>query len=360
MRVSREEALQSLQSLISNDVEQDKYNDCMSIVRYALSHIEENIDAKINNMIQKIPRINQLSNRTYYVGKLSKFPKGCISCLCGDGLNSIRKTNKCNLNCKFCYYYGHNEEQPEIPDGMWQIGGKNFAEKDIEKLIRIQGRPTGVCYAYLEPFLEIEKYYNVINIFNQNKIYQHLYTNGVRVTENALRRLGNAGLNELRFNLGATNCDPAIIEKIYLAKKYIPSVGIETPMTPDFFNAFLRNKKYILATGLDFINCAELHLNPNNIDNYSGEKLYMCRNGYISPVWSRQITMEMMKTASNEEWDFVVHDCSNMTKYCRELNYGKRMKLWFGANYYDSEFDNIPYKAFLPILSDDEYWTSVN
>lgn len=360
MKVSREEALQSLQLLISNDVEQEEYDACLPVVRYALSRIEENVDIKINSMIQDIHGIKQLSNRTYYVGELEKFPKGCISCLCGDGLNSIRKTNECNCNCKFCYYYGHVKDQPAIPDGMWQIGGNNFVEKDIEKLISIQGKPTGVCYAYLEPFLEIEKYYNIINIFSQNKIYQHLYTNGVLVTEKALHSLGNAGLNELRFNIGATNCDPAIIKMISLAKKYIPSVGIETPMTHEFFDAFLQNKKKILETGLDFINCAELHLNSNNINNYAGEKLYMCRNGYISPVWSRQIALKMMKMASDEQWDFVVHDCSNMTKFCRELNYGKRMNLWFGASYYGSEFDKIPYKAFVPVLSDDEYWVSDN
>ena len=27
------------------------------------------------------------------------------------------------------------------------------------------------------------------------------------------------------------------------------------------------------------MNCAELHLNPNNIGNYAGENLYMCQTG---------------------------------------------------------------------------------
>ena len=42
-------------------------------------------------------------------------------------------------------------------------------------------------------------------------------------------------------------------------------------MTPEFYDAFLAKKQAILATGLDFINCAELHLNRNNIGNYDGE-----------------------------------------------------------------------------------------
>ena len=93
-----------------------------------------------------------------------------------------------------------------------------------------------------------------------------------------------------------------------IAKKYFKSVGIETPMTLEFFKVFIEKKKMILDTGLDFINCAELHLGEDNINNYSGEKLYMARRGYISPLWSREITFKIMKMAEDEKGDFVVHD----------------------------------------------------
>ena len=66
----------------------------------------------------------------------------------------------------------------------------------------------------------------------------------------------------------AANCADKVIENIGLAKKYIKSVGIETPMTPEFFAGFFKKKEAIFATKLDFINCAELHLNENNINNY--------------------------------------------------------------------------------------------
>ena len=50
--------------------------------------------------------------------------------------------------------------------------------------------------------------------------------------------MGEAGLDEIRFNLGATNCSNKVIENITIAKKYIKSVGIETPMTPEFLKHF--------------------------------------------------------------------------------------------------------------------------
>ena len=169
-----------------------------------------------------------------------------------------------------------------------------------------------------------------------------------------LRALGEAGLDELRFNLGASGCADKVIENIAMAKKYIRYVGIETPMTPELYETFMKKKDKILATGFDFMNCAELHLNPNNIDNYEGESLYMARQGYISPIWSRDLTLSLMETAVRENWKPLIHDCSNRTKFARDLNLRAHEGGWFGASSYGSEFPRIPYAAFLPTLRDAE------
>ena len=182
-----------------------------------------------------------------------------------------------------------------------------------------------------------------------------MYTNGTLCTEENLRALGEAGLDELRFNLGATSCADNVIQSIATAKKYIPTVAIETPMTPDFYEHFQQKKDAILATGLDFINCAELHLNPNNLPNYIGTPMYMTRRGYVSPIWSREITFRLMRQCAVEHWGIVVHDCSNHTKFARDLNLRAKEGGWFGASSYHSEFDQIPFEAFLPTLEDSDF-----
>ena len=136
------------------------------------------------------------------------------------------------------------------------------------------------------------------------------------------------------------------------AKKYIRYVGIETPITPELYETFMQKKEKILATGIDFMNCAELHLNPNNIGNYEGESLYMSRQGYISPIWSRDLTLKLMETAARERWQPLIHDCSNRTKFARDLNLRAHEGGWFGASSYGCEFPRIPYEAFLPTLRD--------
>ncbi len=355
MKISKKDALMWFEFFSQLPEDEEISAKHQEIVNSTFMQIEAAVEHRNSLLMSQIRGLKTLKNRTYYVGNDDKFPKGCISCLFGTGLNAIRKTNKCNLKCKFCYDYGQLENIPPIGDDVWEIGGTKFYEKDIDLLLSIYRKPTGISYVYLEPFIEIEKYYSIIKKFNDAGIYQHLYTNGTLATEENLKALGEAGLDEIRFNLGASNCSDKVIENIAIAKRYIKSVGIETPMTPEFFEAFLKKKQMILETKLDFINCAELHLNENNIYNYYGENMYISRFGYISPIWSRELTLKLMKIADEESWDLVVHDCSNYTKFARGLNWGSKSGMSFGASNYGCEFSRIPYEFFIPILRDDSF-----
>ena len=353
MKISKKDALMWFSFFAALPEEESLPPRQQEIALAGFAQIERAVNARIAEMASEIKGLKSLRDRTYYVGPDEKFPQGCKSCLLGTGLSAVRKTNKCNIQCPFCYNYGELDCQPPIGEGMWEIGGCKYADEDIGLLLSIQKKPTGIAYVYLEPFMEIEQYYGIISKFRAAGVHQHMYTNGTLANEENLRALGEAGLDELRFNLGATNCADAVIENIRTAKKYIARVGVETPMTPDFWQAFTAKKDKILDTGLDFINCAELHLNPNNIENYAGEPMYMARQGYISPVWSRRITMQMMKLADDEQWPIVVHDCSNRTKFARDINLKAHEGGWFGANDYACEFPTPPYAAFLPTLRDD-------
>lgn len=320
-----------------------------------LSQIEAAAEARFAALAREIPGLKSVDGRSLFVGDDARFPQGCRSCLLGTGLSAVRRTNRCNLQCPFCYNFGELDQIPPIGEDLWEIGGTKFREEDVELLLNVSYPPTGIAYVYLEPFMEIERYYGIIRRFRDAGVHQHLYTNGTLCTPENLRALGEAGLDELRFNLGASNCADRVIASIAEAKEHIPQVGIETPMTPRFYEAFQRRRERILATGLDFINCAELHLNPNNLGNYLGEDMYMYRQGYLSPIWSRELTLRLMRQAAEEHWPIAVHDCSNRTKFARDLNLRAKEGAWFGASSYGSEFETIPYAAFLPILRDESF-----
>jgi uncharacterized protein len=355
MKISKRDALLWFTFFASLPEEEELPPKQQEIVFAVFAQIEAAVNARRERLKAGIPGLKTLKNRTLYVGGDARFPSGCRSCLLGTGLSAIRKTNRCNLNCKFCYDFGVLDQIPPIGEGMWEIGGTRFYEADIDLLLSVQKKPTGISYVYLEPFMEIEKYYPVIRKFSAAGVHQHLYTNGTLATEEQLKALGEAGLDELRFNLGASNCADSVIQTIRTAKKHIAQVGVETPMTPEFYQSFMAKRQAILSTGMDFLNCAELHLNPNNIGNYDGEPMYVSRHGYISPVWSRELTLKLMKNAAEEGWTIVVHDCSNDTKFARDLNLRAREGGWFGASAYACEFARYPFQAFLPVLGDETF-----
>jgi pyruvate formate-lyase activating enzyme-like uncharacterized protein len=355
MKISKRDALTWFEFFALLPDDEEIMTRQQEIVYAVFAQIEAAVNARNDQLMSVIDGLKTLENRTCYVGNDSKFPAGCRSCLLGTGLSAIRKTNTCNLACKFCYNYGELDRITPVGEGMWEIGGTKFYEKDIDLLLLVHKKPTGISYVYLEPFMEIETYYPVIRKFHSAGIHQHLYTNGTLADDWNLKGLGDAGLDEIRFNLGASGCTANVIRNMKIAKKHIKDVGIETPMTPEFFDVFFRKKQAILDTGIDFINCAELHLNENNIGNYEGENMYISRQGYISPVWSRELTLKFMKIADEENWNPVVHNCSNDTKFARDLNLRAREGGWFGASNYACEFSKMPFAAFLPILRDESF-----
>lgn len=357
MKISKQDALRWFMFFAALPEDQPLGPRQQEIALAVFSQIELAAEDRFRRLAEEIPGRKGLgpAPSTFYVGPDNRFPAGCRSCLLGTGLSAVRKTNRCNARCPFCYDCGMLDAIPPIGEGLWEIGGGRYREEDLDLLFAIQGKPTGIAYVYLEPFMEIEKYYGIIRRFHDAGVHQHLYTNGLNATEDNLRVLGEAGLDELRFNLGASNMADKVIEAMKTAKKYIPQVGIETPMTREFEARFHAKKEKILGTGIDFMNCAELHLNENNLPNYWGENLYYYRMGYLSPLFSREISLRMMKEAAEEGWPMVVHDCSNRTKFTRDLNQKRKEGGWFGQTSYGREMESCPYEAFLPVLEDPEF-----
>ena len=369
MKIAKKDALNWFRFFASLPEEEPLGCRQQEIALSVFAQIETAVEIRREEMLRRIPGLKAVTPGhpegvpwapglpacTLYLGPADRFPAGCRSCLLGTGLSAVRKTNRCNAACPFCYDYGQLDRIPPIGEGLWEIGGGRYREEDLPLLFSLQGRPTGIAYVYLEPFTEIEKYYGIIRRFHEAGVHQHMYTNGIGAGEERLKALGEAGLDELRFNLGATACADAVLESMAAAKRFIPRVGIETPMTREFDRCFREKKQRILSTGIDFINCAELHLNENNLPNYLGENMYFCRMGYLSPIISRDLTLALMREAAEEGWPVTVHDCSNHTKLARDLNLGAKEGGWFGRSSYGCEFERIPYEAFLPVLEDPSF-----
>jgi hypothetical protein len=211
-----------------------------------------------------------------------------------------------------------------IPKGYYRIGVGNkilYNENDIKLFLKIQGKKyiAGIAWLHYEPLMELNKMLPLMKFIHEKGYYQWLYTNGILATKENLKKLSNAGLNEIRFNLAATNCSEKVIKHMGIARKYFKTLCIESPMFTGFFNSFMKKRKEILDTGVDHIHLAELELFYNTINHFKEEgPIYRYKRGYVSPIKSRQLVYDVFDVAVEENWkNVVLHDCSNEVKFFR-------------------------------------------
>ena len=146
MKISKKDALMWFEFFAALPPEEELLPRQQEIALAALAQIETAEQARLDALAAQIPHLQSLNGRTRFVGPRERFPQGCRSCLLGTGLSAVRRTNKCNIQCKFCYNYGELDCQPPIGEGLWEIGGTKVRAEDIDLLLSIQKKPTGVAY----------------------------------------------------------------------------------------------------------------------------------------------------------------------------------------------------------------------
>jgi len=225
---------------------------------------------------------------------------------------------------------------------MYRLGSNQrlFTETDVKLLFETQGRKflKGAAWVYFEPLERMDKIIPLMKFIHKQGYHQWLYTNGVLATEENLKQLADCGLEEIRFNLAATDCSEKVIKYMARARRYFKYLCIESPMFTAYHKSFMKKRKMILDTGVDHIHFAELQLFPNTKTQLAAEGItYRYKKGYVSPVKSRQLTYDIFETAHREKWKNVtLHDCSNETKFLRGMN-----------NASVAAFGQVDYRCFL-------------
>ena len=91
--------------------------------------LEDAANARFDRLKREIEGLKSLEGRTLYVGPDERFPKGCRSCLLGTGLSAVRRTNRCDAACPFCYDYGVLDQIPRSGRGCGKSAGPGFTSR---------------------------------------------------------------------------------------------------------------------------------------------------------------------------------------------------------------------------------------
>lgn len=228
--------------------------------------------------------------------------------LCGEGKWScLFITNKCNASCFYCPV---SQEQDAIPTSQ----GLDFSSADeYAEYVKDFGF-KGVAFSGGEPLLFFDKTLEYLKTVRKicPDIYIWIYTNGILADKEKMSKLADAGLDEIRFDIGATNYNT---DKIKFASGLIPNITVEIPAIPE--KTLMLQK---LLKPLELLGVSNLNLHQLRLTNYNAPYLFQRNYTYINAerpiVLESEITaLKILKYAKENSMDIGVNYCSFYYKY---------------------------------------------
>jgi len=177
---------------------------------------------------------------------------------CGDGVWSCLFINgRCNGRCFYCPT-SQDDDGPPITNGLIFNKPEDFAAYVAALNF------TGVSISGGEPLMTPEltlSYLRAVRKRCGDDIHLWMYTNGTLLTSELCNKLRDAGLNEIRFDIGAVRYN---LKKLRLAVNIIPTVTVEIPAVPED-ETLLRLKIVEMAeSGVKHLNLHQMRLTKHN------------------------------------------------------------------------------------------------
>jgi len=194
----------------------------------------------------------------YFSFRTGGLSKGCQ--LCVRGLKSVLfVTGVCSRHCYYCPVSDMKHQKDVVYINEWPTKRK----KDILKEIQLCSS-QGVGITGGDPLARLSRTIRLIKELKKNfgrKFHIHLYTPLYLVTDQSLKKLYNAGLDEIRFHPDIQN--PKEWQKIDLAAPFDWAKGVEIPVIPGKARETKRLIDYIRHK-VDFLNLNELEISDTN------------------------------------------------------------------------------------------------
>ncbi len=239
---------------------------------------------------------------------LGNLPKGCKLCTRGSKM-VLFVTGKCNYKCFYCPI-----SEKRRGGGTW--ANERPIKKDEEILDEAKRmKAEGASLTGGEPLLEIDKCVHYISLLKKTfgpHFHIHLYTYGKLATSSNLKKLHDAGLDEIRFHSNFDNLEKAL--------KYDWDVGAEVPTLPG-------QEKQLKAlidrlSGKAYINLNELEFSGTNTDELFKQGFEAKDEWSYGVKGSEELALKLLDYAKSK--NISVHYCSSRFK--DSIQYRARLK----------------------------------
>lgn len=231
---------------------------------------------------------------------------GCRICAAGRW-SCLFVNGRCNARCFFC-----PTEQEHV--AIAETSGVRFEDpREYVEYVATFGY-EGVGLSGGEPLLTPDRTLAFARAVKRRLgagVYLWLYTNGILATEDALRQVADAGVDEVRFDLAATGYR---LDAVTRACALVPRVTVEIPAVPEDEETVAALLPRLRDAGVRHLNLHQLRLTPHN-----REKLV--RRGYafvpgprVTVLGSELTALRLLRRALETGVGLPVNYCSFIYK----------------------------------------------
>lgn len=249
-----------------------------------------------------------IKENQYFSYNLGELPQGCQYCVRGEKL-VLFVTGICPRRCYFCPV----SDEKFGKDVCFANERKVNVEEDL--LIEAQcmrAKGTGITGG--DPLAKLDRTVKYITLLKEKygkEFHIHLYTSLNLVTEEALQRLAEAGLDEIRFHLDLDSVK--LWEKVIWAKKYLWKVGVELPLIPTKEDELKKVIRFI-SDKVDFLVLNELEVADNSHSRLS-EMVFQTKDEISYAVrGSLELGQQLLRYVEEQGYPLSVHVCTAKLK----------------------------------------------
>jgi len=223
---------------------------------------------------------------------------------CGDGGWSCLFVNgRCNGRCFYCPTL-QDDDGPPVTNGL-----AFTAPEDYAAYVTAMGF-SGVSISGGEPLMTPDltlSYLSAVRKRCGEDLHLWLYTNGTLLTADLCSRLRDAGLNEIRFDLGAVRYN---LKKLRLAVGAISTVTVEIPAVPEDEELLRQKMAEMAEAGVKHLNLHQMRLTPHNFGPLTERGYTFLHGEKVTVLESELSALRSVRFALEEGIPLPVNYCS--------------------------------------------------
>ncbi len=265
----------------------------------------------------------KIKKTPYYSYLIGKLAEGCK--LCVQGRKSVMYiTGLCLRRCYYCPLSDDKRYKDVICINEEKIKDTEKGIRTLLEEIKIS-KSKGVGITGGDPLLRLHRTVRYIRLFKKTfgkKFHIHLYTSLNLISAKILKKLYEAGLDEIRFHLDLEN--KKLWPRLSMTKKYNWKVGVEIPAIPDKYERIIELVEFI-KDKVDFLNINELEYSDTNSQFLSQRKFYTKNFMSYAIKGSEKTAKKVLRYIEKKNIKLNTHYCTAKLKDAVQLQ--KRIEL---------------------------------